>query len=353
MRATPSLFALALLAAALGGCTDAPESEPEDDTAPDTGRDDVEFQAELPDWRLGQGWQYIVDRPGTKTETMTMMVAETHDDLWVVASDDRTKALDHALFSKTPVLGRVGKETLSPFQDGEAVNMYEFPLVDGKRWSAPFFREDMEFHAVHVGDIELQERLGLGAFTQGFQITATGPSGTSVQYDYVEAADWFTSFEVLDPEGERVVRLDLVDILDDYQGPYHFLRGEDLLIDTHHSDMDAPLAETITIPAPQKFHDGLVLGITYLGQSSLLPAHANITFTGPPDDELPSTPYFQAEFTGLGQEFTRADLPIESSCLDPDDGSCTGELEIEVRLTGEVDVEIRVVAYQRFAEGDL
>lgn len=335
------LAPLLILAFVLAGCSGSSGDGGDggDGQDPTTSpRPDVDIAAELPTWQAGQGWRYVVDVPGERTQTFTMMVVEQRGELWVVGANDRDQALHHAVYSTNPVLGRIGVETLSPFQDGEPVAMYRFPLTDGKEWSARFFGETMQFDASFVGDILLQPSLGLGGFAEGFRVRATGPSGVTVAYDYVEAAQWFTSFEVLNANGSRQIRLDLVERVDDYSGPYHFFRGDDLLVETHTSQATEPVVETLTVPSAERFTDGMAIGVSYLGRQSEVPPVANMTVTGS-DGEI----YYQREFTGLGQVFDVQDLHADVEA----------DYTVDLRVTGNVELEVRVISYQAFAEGTL
>lgn len=346
MRAAAVFVVLAMVLAGCSGGSGDGDTSPTPTTTP---RPDVDIAAPLPDWQVGQGWTYVVDVPGQRTQTFTMMVAENRDDLWVVGADEREQALHHAVYSTNPVLGRIWTETLSPFQDGEPVAMYRYPLTDGKQWSATFFGETMQFEAQFVGDILLQPSLGLGTFAEGFRLTASGPSGTTVSYDYVEAAQWFTSFEVRDADGGRLIRLDLVDLADGYTGPYHFFRGDDLLVATRTGQPGAPVVEDVSVPPAERFTDGVAIGVSYVGRQAAVPPTANVTVTGPPAEQV----YFQREISGLGQKFALADLMADAACVDPDDSSCGGDFTVSLRITGDADVEVRVISYQTFAEGSL
>lgn len=346
MPAMRTVTVFVILAMVLAGCSGG-SADGDRATPTTTPRPDVQIAAPLPDWQVGQGWRYVVDVPGQQTHTFTMMVAEKQGDLWVVGADNRTQAVHHAVYSTNPVLGRIGTQTLSPFQDGEPVSMYRFPLTDGKQWSAAFFGESMSFQSEFAGDILLQPSLGLGDFVEGFRLTASGPSGTTVLYDYVEAAQWFTSFEVRDANGTRVLRLDLVEIVDSYSGPFHFFRGDDLLIETRSSEPGAPVVEDIPVPPAERFTDGMAIGVSYVGHQSPVAPIANVTLTGPPDNQV----YFQRELSGLGQKFALADPMADPACVDPEDSSCAGDFTVSLRLSGAADVEVRVISYQTFAEG--
>ncbi len=341
-----------LLVALFSGCTDPGEEASDPQDPPPETRPETEARADQPEWELGDGWRYLVDMPGQRTRTVTMIVAEDRDDLFVVASAHEDQALDQVLYGTNPMLGRNGKDTLAPFQGGEPVEMYRFPLTDGKRWNATLFDEDMSVRAGFSGDIEVQPELELGGFVQGFEITARGDSGTQLHYDYVDAVGWFTSFEVQDGDGERLIRLDLIERIEDYQGPYQFYRREPVLQETFVSSPDEPMAADVAVPDSKRSPDGLVVGVAYRGAPSSLPPVANVTLTDEAGEVLEPA-YFERQFSGLGQSFVRYVVPIDAACIDPGDDSCTGSLRFNVTMLGETEVVVRASFYQVFAEGSL
>jgi hypothetical protein len=199
----------------------------------------------------------------------------------------------------------------------------------------------------------VQPQLAMGDFAEGFRLEARGASGTTVRYDYVDAASWFTSFEVRSPDGTRIIRLDLIEIIPRYQGPYVFLRGEELLVETFTATTETPFIAEFEVPAATRFFDGLAVGVTYLGTPGLLPPALNVTLVGPPQEAALDTRYYDHESRGLGHAFARARPPVERSCLDPEDPACSGTFRLQVRLVGEARAELRVVSFAVFSEGVL
>lgn len=299
----------------------------------------VAARAALPQWTLGQGWTYIVELPGKPTHTFKMMVAEDQGDLWVVASNNRTQALHHAVYSTNPVLGRISKSTLSPYQSGSPVKMFDFDLTDGKTWRAQFFGEDMTFTAHYAGDIDMRRipvRHGLGQFAEGFRITAAGGTGQRVSYDYVEAVEWFTTFELTNKEGAVQIRLTLTDLESDYRGPYFFYRAKDALVRTA-TPQSPPALQTFDAPVPEDFKDLVALGVAYLGRTGTPPPNANVTLKKPNGDVQWSQTFSSATQVGVLRDFAGQ----------------AGTWKVEVLMTGTTQVELRVAGIQKFAEGAL
>lgn len=337
MRLAAAFFVLVLFAGCMGGskppaATSTPTTDPENTTAT------VGVEAPLPAWNIGQGWTYAVETPGKPTRTFEMMLAEDRSDLWVVASNDRAQALHHAVYSTNPVLGRISKTTLSPFQSGKTVDMFRFPLTDGKTWTAKFFGEDMTFTARYAGDIDVSSvdpEHGLGRFVEGFRITAQGADRT-VHYDYVEAVEWFTSFEVLAEGGAREIKLTLRDLEADYKGDFFFLRGEDLSVKTEtHADNEAPEILTHEGTQTEDFKDRFALGVVYVGSSGSTPPLLNVTLKNPTGATL-----YERDFMTSTQLDSLVDF-----------AGAPGKWTVDLRLVGNVRAEVRLVGILSFAQG--
>lgn len=341
-KAVPGALLLAFFIA-LSGCAGKPPPASETLTGTTTATSATidDAAAQRPTWVLGQGWAYTVEVPGEPTRKFNMLVAEERGDLWVVASNDRTQAIHHAVYSTNPVLGRIGKQTLSPFQDGQAVQMYQFPLVDGKSWRAKFFGEDKTFTATYAGDIDVRAvnaKHNLGTHSEGFRITAQGSGGQKVLYDHVEAAGWFTSFEVLDAAGEREIKLTLTDIISGYKGNYYFFRGEDALVQTETHQANSGLTpRTLQAPIADGFDDQVALGIVFTGAASTIPPSANVTLKDPAGATL-----WSRDFNTATQVHELRDFVGKA-----------GTWTVELRLTGDVQIEVRVVGISNYAQGVL
>lgn len=297
----------------------------------------VGARAAIPEWTLGQGWTYIVELPGKETYTFEMMVAEDREDLWVVASNNRTQAIHHAVYSTNPMLGRISKTTLSPYQSGAPARMFDFDLTDGKTWRALFFGEEMTFTAHYAGDIDVRRvpsGHGLGQFAEGFRITAIGGTGQRVFYDYVEAVEWFTTFELKDKDGNTQIRLTLIDLESNYRGPYFFYRAKDALVRTA-TPQNPPMPETFDAPVPEDSKDLVALGVIYVGRSGTPPPNANVTLKKPNGEVQWSQTFSSGTQVDVLRDFA----------------GVAGTWKVEVLMAGSAQVELRVVGVKKFAEG--
>lgn len=276
---------------------------------------------ERPEWTLGEGWTYRAEIPGLRTTTFRMMVAEDRDDQWIVATDDRGKALDHALYSTNPVLGRITKDALSPYQSGEPVRMYEFPLVDRKAWTSRFFGQTMGFTAVYSDTIEALP----GVYLPGFHVVARGAQQARVEFDYVEAVEWFSDFQVYDASGAKVIHLILVDYSGAFQGPYYFLRGEDLLVRVFTASTNLTAPESFTVDGD---HPRLGVGLIAEGTGDQ-PALLNVTLKDPAGNAAYVRQY---TLVRMQQERDVVEIP-----------SAKGPWTVEVTLVGSARVDLRSV----------
>lgn len=349
MRA--ALLVFLLLVAPAAGCTKGPPPGGSPSlTVPTAGATtpSLGVSAALPAWNLGQGWTYAVEVPGKPTRTFKMIVAESRpdDNLWVVATNDRDQAVHHAIYSTNPMLGRIGKTTLAPLQSGAAVKMYQFPLTDGKTWTGEFFGEVMSFQAEYAGDIDasaINPERNLPARLDGFRITATGPSGVKVRYDYVEAVAWFTAFEILARDGSRVMRLGLTDLETSYRGEYFFYRGapdsDSLVREVNHTD-PVSTPTTYELNVADAFTDLVGLGLVYRGRSGSvgsLPPNATLVLRDPAGAEV-----WRQNLDGAQEIHVLHDV-----------AGSAGRWTVETTIRGNVDLEIRGFGISKFAEGQL
>lgn len=323
------LIVCAILLAGCGGRSSDSDAPPASGgpTLTETPRATLDVIEDLPRWRIGQSWTYAVEIPGLPTTNFKMVVAEDAEELWIVGAEDREQALHHAMYGTNPVLGRIGKDTLSPFQAGETVSMFDFPLVDRKQWTATFFDETMNFEAHYDDAIATVADV----FLPGFHVTATGESGTRVVYNFVPAAEWFTDFQYVDAEGVKQIHLSLQEFGANYVGEYHFLRG--------HDRAEADFTESAVGPNAVSFQveegfDGIGVGIIAEGVGSN-EGIVNVTVRNPSNAAVVTTEYI----------LPPGDL---ETLLDEVD-SAAGNWTIEALIVGDATVEVRVVGLHEHA----
>lgn len=320
MRRFAVLFVLLLLSGCSGG-SKGPATSPTL-TGTHTPTATLGVTTDLPNWVPGQSWTYAVEIPGIPTTRFKMMVAEDQDELWIVATDNRTKALHHALYSTNPVLGRITKVALSPFQSGEPVEMFRFPLSDQAVWTSAFFGESMDFEAVYDDAVATLPDV----FLPGYQITAKGDSGARVLYNYVEAVQWFSDFQYFDAAGTKQIHLSLQQFGETYRGDFHFLRGGDNFLRSFTASTDVSNPPTFNVTEDDGL-DAIGVGLIAQGQGDQQ-ALVNVTLKDPEGTVRLSRQYLlpkdQLE-TGMQETAT-----------------ANGEWAVEVIILGTATVEVRV-----------
>lgn len=177
-------------------------------------------------WAQGDYWVYDV-RAGERTFRSTLVYYDDADvsggmaQHYLVGSASAEEALDHALFSVNPMLGRIHRTLYSPHESGVHADMFHFPLCDGSRWTTVFYDTTFDLgakpHAVALP--------GGGQDAAGFRIEGTSGDGSTLALSYSPQAKWFTTLELRRADG-LVVTMTLVERGGGKSGEYHFLRAQ-------------------------------------------------------------------------------------------------------------------------------
>jgi hypothetical protein len=169
--------------------------------APDTPGPDSQADP----WRQGDYWTYRLAVDG-RTQTTTLVYYDDIDFLqgkpqhYIVGTPTRAEALDHALFSLNPMIGRIHRTLYSPHESGAHADMFHFPLCDGSTWSTRFYDTDWQMVA-RPQPVRLP---GGASDPTGFHITGTAGDGSRLTLDYSPQAKWFTDLEVVLADGGEV-----------------------------------------------------------------------------------------------------------------------------------------------------
>ncbi len=231
-----------LLFVVLAGCTrDAPPVEEECEDAalcdleeflgehhcvkndlPRTYAPDVpDRQGRTDPWVLGDWWQYRLEATGQEPSTTKLVYYDIQDNgaHYMVGTPTREEALEHAVFSTNPVIGRVHKTLYSPHESGSHADMFNFPLCAGNTWSDRYYATDFDFR---VSQATLQIPGGSDA---GYRIDGTSDDGSTVTIQYSPKVKWFTRIDLDRADGLRV-DMTLTDYGTGASGPAYFLRGQ-------------------------------------------------------------------------------------------------------------------------------
>ena len=214
MRTLGAVLALALVSVGcLGGGTPGEEEDRPQAVAP----------LQAPWWSIGDSWTIRFEQAGQppRTSTLVNFANNTFNDpphFWLGVRD-RQEALDHVFFESNPFLGRIHWENLAPHEKGMHSAMYDWPLVDGHRWTSPilFGKEDLAVEATRKED---------GTFAIAGEARK---DGADFAYDYDPGTKWFRTLDITEPDGTTRLRATVEDHQPGQKGTYHFLRGRDYL----------------------------------------------------------------------------------------------------------------------------
>jgi hypothetical protein len=190
--------------------------------APDTPGPDSE-----PDpWRQGDYWEYDLTVDGD-TEATSLVYYDDADfsggraEHYMVGVPNREEALDHALFSINPMLGRIHRSLYSPHESGVHADMFYFPLCEGSTWTTTFYDTRFDLRAERA-TLELPDGQ---ADTNGFVISGEASDGSKLRHTYSPIAKWFTEIQV-ELDGGTEVSMVLTDFGDGRNGRMEFLRAQ-------------------------------------------------------------------------------------------------------------------------------
>jgi len=231
-----------VLAVALAGCSDGgggdvpPTTPPTpDEEAIEDFEDPMHFCAQSRDpdrqhapdlegrpWAIGQYWGFSLKVDDGEADSTRLVYYGDQDrgQHYMVGTTSREKALEHAVFSTNPMLGRIHRALYSPHESGDHADMFHFPLCDGSTWETTFYGERFVLQA-EAADVEVP---GLGV-RPGFVVRGASQAGSTLVHTYSLDAQWFTTIDLDQADGGTVdMRLEAMG--GGYAGPAYFLRGQ-------------------------------------------------------------------------------------------------------------------------------
>ncbi len=185
-------------------------------------------------WVQGDWWEYSLRFDGKDHGKSKLVYYDIQDNgaHYMVGTPTFEEALDHAVLSTNPVIGRVHKTLYSPHESGSHADMFNFPLCEGLTWKDTFFATSFTFTA-RATTLTLPG----GATDAGFTITGTAADGSKIVHTYSPKAKWFTKID-LDRADGFSVDMDMTGYGKGATGDAYFLRGQ--------QDEALPIARTAT-----------------------------------------------------------------------------------------------------------
>lgn len=186
-----------------------------------------------PSWTHGDWWEYDITFDlgfgSPFLEGPSKIVVYDTSNGYKVAAGDRNAAIVDQYFD----FFFVGSLTadLGTTIEGTEFRMFEFPLTDGKTWSArySFFGEvvDLKMAATEVPDAG-----DPAGPTPGFMVVGTSEAGWTFEYVYSPVSKWVTSFKASgSPFGGDPIEILAVKLRENganYQGTFRVLEMDDL-----------------------------------------------------------------------------------------------------------------------------
>lgn len=184
----PILLILAVAATQLGGCLgdDAPVGSasvapPASDDArlpvDDAGRLAALHEVAAPAWSVGDSWRFT----STDGTTGTLVVVAASSSTYTLATDEPTLASYDAVFDVS-YIGAIRATDLAGAQQGSPVKFFDFPLSNGKTWTAAWDGLEVELTATARAD-------------GGFDIAGTAAGAPYVAYDYTPSLKWWSHLD--------------------------------------------------------------------------------------------------------------------------------------------------------------
>lgn len=104
---------------------------------------------ESPAWQVGDWWRYRVDHRLGPTTNVTLAVAETSQSTYRLGWVEPMPALASVLYHLPPA-GEISRPNLGWWWHDETVHLVEFPLEDGKTWTASLGDAELTYTASAV-----------------------------------------------------------------------------------------------------------------------------------------------------------------------------------------------------------
>ncbi len=218
-----------VLAMVLAGCSDFGGSSDDDDDS--VGR---------PTWEVGRYWLYTFNGPDfDEVITRIVVSGEDSDNNYLLGAANEDDAQLHAVLNLDPMLGRVTKDGMAVYENGEEQFVFQFPLKKGKEWQFDFMGHD----GWEARVTDRFEDSKFGSKSVVFKIQAENPDGYHLDYYYDSKAKWIRWLELSDPLNAPLVTMTLSSFGTGFTGDTYFYRARDLFDSDYHSTSGSPVVD--------------------------------------------------------------------------------------------------------------
>lgn len=170
--------------------TDAPGGEQGEEVQTDAEQGPIE-EVQAPEWETGDWFTYEVDHQLGPSAEVTLVVTDVSSGSYTLAWADPEEALPTLTYHFPPV-GEVQRPNLGWWMHGETGTIVDFPLEDGKTWTATFSGEEYDYEATFTEGEE-----GLVVDIRGESTEGEG----FIEATYDPRVGFFTSLERTFEEG--------------------------------------------------------------------------------------------------------------------------------------------------------
>jgi hypothetical protein len=216
----PWLVLVLLLTAPLPGCLEGPR------VGGDVGGEAGSLN--LPAWSVGDWWLYTFVTPEFGEDSARLVVAERNEDegVWMLGISSEREALRHAVLNHNPFLGRITMDAIGVYENGQAQQVFLFPMKAGDAWSFTLLGQDWSASVSR-------------ASSASAQVVALSSEGHTLEYEIDESAGFIRSLSWVDDSGVERLRMALMDAGSNHEGEVHFLRATDLYAEVYeNSDIE-------------------------------------------------------------------------------------------------------------------
>lgn len=238
MRATLGL-GLAVLMGAFSGCVGEASGRLDtpllpDASLPTSGAAPAPEPGARPNWTHGDWFEFEVklDNAFVVMETQErLVVARADGNGYTLGAGNRDLGVIDAHLDDFFV-GDLDLDLNAVLLEGAKWHMFDWPLEDGKGWESEVWSDPFTMGPETIRFVATKQDLVVDPRGEGpgFFVEGRTELGYAIQYTYSSRIGWITEYAKQDAAGKTVLSLKLMDKGSNYEGVFHVVSKEDLLL---------------------------------------------------------------------------------------------------------------------------